>query len=337
MKEPSRLLVIQTAFIGDVILATALIESLHQAYPHATLDLVVRQGNEILFQDHPYIHKVWVWNKKKQKFKHLLQLGIQLRKEKYDISITLQRFFSTGLLSAIANAQHRIGFHNNPLSFLFTKKVAHRWGSGVHEVSRNFDLIADLPKVQVSRPVLYPSAAIEASVQTYTHKPFICIAPASVWFTKQWPEAYWSQLIQMIPTAYTVYVVGGPGDTTQAQRIVQTSGVNHVVVVTGTFSLMESAALFQKAAAVIVNDSGPLHIASAMNTPTVAVFCSTVPSFGFGPLSTRHRTVETMEQLDCRPCGMHGKKECPLGHFTCGTSITPKMVYTALTEVLHEA
>ena len=70
-----------------------------------------------------------------------------------------------------------------------------------------------------------------------------------------------------------------------------------------------------------VNDSAPLHIASAMNAPVTAVFCSTVPSFGFGPLRENGRVVETPEDLDCRPCGLHGHRECPKGHFRCALGI----------------
>jgi heptosyltransferase-2 len=79
------------------------------------------------------------------------------------------------------------------------------------------------------------------------------------------------------------------------------------------------------AAMNFVNDSAPMHFASAMNAPTTAFFCSTIPEFGFGPLSEKARIVETEEQLECRPCGLHGKKSCPLGHFKCG-SVTQEQI-----------
>ena len=70
-----------------------------------------------------------------------------------------------------------------------------------------------------------------------------------------------------------------------------------------------------------VNDSAPLHIASAMNAPVTAIFCSTVPAFGFGPLRANGHVVETKEELDCRPCGLHGHRACPKGHFKCALGI----------------
>ena len=78
---------------------------------------------------------------------------------------------------------------------------------------------------------------------------------------------------------------------------------------------MESAAMNY------VNDSAPLHIASAMNAPVMAVFCSTVPAFGFGPLNANGRILERKEPLSCRPCGLHGYKACPEAHFKCALEI----------------
>jgi heptosyltransferase-2 len=85
----------------------------------------------------------------------------------------------------------------------------------------------------------------------------------------------------------------------------------------GTLSFLQSAALMAGAEMNYVNDSAPLHMASAMNAPTTAVFCSTVGSFGFTPLADVQRVVETNHSLPCRPCGLHGHQACPQGHFRC--------------------
>ena len=124
-------------------------------------------------------------------------------------------------------------------------------------------------------------------------------------------------------------LVGGPADAALLEQIAaKTEHPN--AVVQADQGLLESAALMAQAAWVLTNDSGPLHLASAVNAPTVAVYCSTVPAFGFGPLSDRSRVVESAESLPCRPCGVHGKTSCPLGHFACGESITVEQVLSAL-------
>jgi heptosyltransferase-2 len=89
----------------------------------------------------------------------------------------------------------------------------------------------------------------------------------------------------------------------------------------------------QGAALNYVNDSAPLHLASAMDAPVCAVFCSTVSSFGFGPLSGRQWLIQTEQKLDCRPCGLHGKKACPLGHFDCGYGISVDQLLQPLREL----
>jgi heptosyltransferase-2 len=79
-----------------------------------------------------------------------------------------------------------------------------------------------------------------------------------------------------------------------------------------------------------VNDSAPMHFASAVNAPVTAIYCSTIPAFGYGPLSDNSNIVETHEQLSCRPCGLHGYKACPQGHFKCAFGITNEQLLSAL-------
>jgi heptosyltransferase-2 len=127
------------------------------------------------------------------------------------------------------------------------------------------------------------------------------------------------ELIKALPRDLQVLIIGAPSDTAIAQRIIAATGRG--VDLTRELKLLESAALMEGATMNYVNDSAPLHIASAMNAPVTAVFCSTVPAFGFGPLRENGRVVETSEKLDCRPCGLHGYKACPKGHFRCALGI----------------
>ena len=327
-----RSLVIQTAFLGDAVLVTSILEKLHTFYPDATIDLVVRHGNQGLFDGHPFLNKVYVWDKRSGKTKALFDLIRELRGTHYDHIINAQRFFSTGLMTVLARGNEKIGYDKNPLSFLFTRKVKHVIGDGRHEVDRLNALIAHLTDNERPLPRLYPNDAHRAEAATLRNtyvapgKQYICLAPASVWYTKQWPEAKWVELIQQLPPAIEVLLIGGPGDTQHCERIASTAGRGHVL--TRKLSLMSSAALMAGAAMNYVNDSAPLHIASAMDAPVTAIFCSTVPAFGFGPLRANGRVVETSEKLDCRPCGLHGYKACPKGHFKCALGID---VGTAIT------
>lgn len=318
----NKILVIQTAFIGDAILATALLESIHHSLPEASIYMLVRKGNESLFQQHPFLNEVLIWDKKQSKYKNLFALLSTIRASKYDLIINLQRFGATGILTALSGAKITVGYDKNPFSFLFTKKVPHELDKGLHEVDRNNNLVAWFASTLKRQPKLYPSKEHYERVEAYTQKPFICAAPNSVWFTKQYPAHKWVEFLNQVPLEYTVYLLGAPGDVESCERIKSqvTSGIQ-IEILAGKLSFLESASLMEKAAMNYVNDSAPMHIASSMNAPVAAIFCSTVPSFGFGPLSDNSFNIETAEKLSCRPCGLHGYKACPEGHFKCAEGI----------------
>ncbi len=352
---PKQFLVIQTAFLGDAVLVTGILEKLHAHYPDAAIDLVVRSGNEGLFgagsdgaartgsvdpprrhasanmvHTHPFLRHLFVWDKRQGKTRALFGLISELRKTDYDHIINAQRFFSTGLMTVLAKGKEKIGYDKNPLSFLFTRTVKHVIGDGRHEVDRLNALIEHITNSTRPLPRLYPDdkARSEAhahdlsrnsGMSTWTHG-HMCIAPASVWYTKQWPEHKWVELINAVPAEKQVLLIGAPGDVPLCERIAKAAGRGEVRA--GKLSLLGTATLMERATMNYVNDSAPLHIASAMNAPVTVVFCSTVPDFGFGPLRENGRVVETTEQLECRPCGLHGHKACPLGHFKCAEGIT---------------
>jgi ADP-heptose:LPS heptosyltransferase len=322
-----KFLVIQTAFIGDVVLATPLVEKLIRFYPGAHIDFLLRKGNEKLLAGHPHIRRVWVWDKKTAKYRGLLKMCRQLRDERYDEVFNCQRFAAAGLLTAFSGAQRTTGFRKNPFSFLFNRRVPHLFGTRerpVHEVERNLALIEHLTDTSFEMPRLYPSPADFARVRAFGGEGgrYVCIAPTSVWFTKQYPAHKWVELIALLPADYTIYILGGPEDSGACATIVAASGRQNIQNVAGQLSFLESAALMQGAAMNYVNDSAPMHLASAVNAPVTAVFCSTVPIFGFTPLSKQSRIIETQVPLSCRPCGLHGRSCCPKGHFACAETIT---------------
>lgn len=317
-----KILVIQTAFIGDVILATSLLETLHVALSGSKIDVLVRKGNEPLFKNHPFLNKVLVWNKASQKYRNLARLLPGVRRTKYDWVINLQRFATTGLFTALSGAPKKTGFDKNPFSFFYSHKTPHQIGLNEHEVDRNFKLIQHLVNhKQRLAPKLYPDDADFAKVASYKNQEYVCIAPTSVWFTKQAPAEIWMGLLRFLTPGYHVYLLGSPSDFKACEMIRQSSETARITNLAGKLSLLESAALMKDARMNYVNDSAPMHLASAMDAPTTAVFCSTVPEFGFGPLAGQSKVVQTREQLDCKPCGLHGKSACPLSHFKCGHTI----------------
>ena len=312
-----KFLIIQTAFIGDVVLATPMAEALAQLN-NAEVHFLVRKGNESLLENNPFIDRVWIWHKGQNKLRNLFKLSTEIRKEKFDCIINLQRFASTGFLAWRSEASKKIGFQENPFSFCFTSKFKHEVNNGLHEVNRNLKLLREFVPGDFP-PRLFPSVKNFETVAEFKSKPYVCVAPSSVWFTKQWPKANFIQLVKELSKKHHVFLLGAKSDFDLCEEVRGVDNLN-TTNLCGKLSFLESAALMRDAAMNFVNDSAPMHFASAMNAPTTAFFCSTIPEFGFGPLSEFSRIVEASEELACRPCGLHGKKACPLGHFKCGES-----------------
>lgn len=323
-----KFLVIQTAFLGDVILATSVAEKLHQFFPTDEIDFLLRKGNEGVFENHPFIKEVIVLEKKKNKLKNLFSIASVVRKKKYDCVINLHRFGSSGFITWRSGAKEKIGFDKNPFSFCYTKKVTHEIGNGKHEVERNNELIAHFTDPVAVKPKLYPSEKDFRSVAFKTLD-YICIAPASVWLTKQFPKEKWIELISSLEENTSVYLIGAKNDFALCEEIKSKTESRKSIKfnnLSGKLSLLQTAALIKNAKMNYVNDSAPMHIASAINAPTTAIFCSTIPAFGFGPLSDISKIIETKTKLDCRPCGLHGYRECPEKHFKCALEINTKEI-----------
>jgi heptosyltransferase-2 len=321
-----KILVIQTAFLGDVVLSTSLLNALINHNQPTTVDILVRKGNESLLNGFPGLRRIIVWNKKQGKYRTLVQLLRRIREEKYDAVITLQRFGATGFLTALSGATFRIGYQKNPFSMLFTHRVEHKIGGPdfLHEIQRNDTLLKPLVVKGGYQPALFPSLEDYQKVWPWKTQEYFCIAPTSVWFTKQVPASKWLELIKNIlnrNSSSTIYLLGGPDDRDACNIIARNSDSSNVKVLAGELSLLQTAALMKDAAMNYVNDSAPLHLASSMNAPVRAFFCSTVPSFGFGPLSQNSK-IREVSGLACRPCGIHGHKSCPEKHFRCALDLT---------------
>ncbi len=328
MNPVSKVLIIQTAFLGDAVLITSLLEKIRTESPETAIHLLVRKGNESIFQayKHACLERVWTYDKSNKRASWL-DLRANLKQESFDKVFVVQRFFGMGLLSLMIGAKQVFGFAKNPLSWFFTKSYSHPFGNGIHEVERNTALLSDWLGDKVYKPFLNP-AQVSAPAKNY-----ICISPGSVWETKRLPIQKWIDFIHLLPRDQAIVLMGSPTEKHLSDEIEQACSGWPIFNETGKHPLLASTSIFAQSKVNFVNDSGPMHLSSAVNVPTVALFCSTIPDFGFGPLADQSQIIEVSEKLDCRPCGDHGKKNCPLGHYACGNQIsTQKMVlaYEAL-------
>jgi ADP-heptose:LPS heptosyltransferase len=328
-----RYLVIQKAFIGDVVLGLVVPQALRNLHPDAEIHYLVRNGTEGFLHGHPALNQVLVWNKQASKLRQLQHWRSFIVQQRYDAVLNLHRFGTSGVLTALSSAPVRIGFQKNPFSWAYTHRVEHRVGQRgdahpLHEVDRNLLLVHALhPELTFTdavwrMPKLYPQLADCAAVARYTTEPYAVLAPASVWFTKQWPAERWRAVVQQLATQLHVYVTGAPNEVELCRSVAQ--HIPNATSLASQLTLAQTVALMAGAQRVYCNDSSPIHFASALGVPTTAVFCSTVPAFGFGPLAAGSTVVEDQHNLPCRPCGLHGFRACPKGHFKCAYGILPE-------------
>jgi heptosyltransferase-2 len=337
MNKNKKILIIQTAYIGDVILATSLIAEVKRHFPDSVIDFALRKGNESIIAPLPQVRKTYIWDKNNGKYKSLFSIIKVARSEQYDVAINIQRFFNAGLLTALSGAKLKIGFNQNPLSFFFNKKVEHKIpylledGTHLHEVQRNYLLLEPIIEGfkmkkpnELSLTMDFTKADEEKIAGIIKEHPnYIVMAPSSVWFTKQMPKEKWIELIKAFQEKHSIFLIGAPADKQflSSLYIEKEHDSFSTINLAGVLSLRESAVLMKKAKRVFVNDSAPLHLASAVNAKTTSVFCSTHPNFGYTGLASDHKLIQAKKDLPCKPCGLHGKKECPLSHFDCGFDI----------------
>ncbi|HTK81607.1 MAG TPA: lipopolysaccharide heptosyltransferase II [Bacteroidota bacterium] len=340
--ELKNILVIQTAFLGDVVLTLPLVQQFKQSFPSAGIDVVVVPRAAELLTTHPDIRSVIVYDKrgKDKGLSGLFRLAKSLRPVNYDVAFIPHRSLRSAALARLAAIPQRIGFNRSAGSFLFTKTV--RYDDSLHEVDRNLSLLKALdvqPQLK-TLPRLYPSDQDRSSVDQMIASrgitpddTIVAIAPGSVWNTKRWLKEGFTGLAQRLSSDNSyVAVIGGEQDRALCDEICS-GGNARMFSVAGKLSLLQSAELIRRSALIVSNDSAPVHLAMAVDTPVIAIFGPTVPEFGFAPYGASDVVVQTTG-LSCKPCSIHGGDTCPVGTFECMKSISADAVYRNVQSVL---
>ena len=332
--RPSPALVVQTAFLGDVVLTTPLLTVL--ADRHGPVDVVTTPAAVPLLETHPAVRCVLGYDKRKadRGLAGLRRLALRLRAERYAVAYLPHRSLRSAALARLARIPRRVGYTDG-WRWLYTE-TRPRPRDG-HEIDRLLALVEATPHYG-ARPTLQlltsDLARAEEEIRAAAvAPPFAAFAPGSIWGSKRWP--HFAGLARRVVQSCDVVLVGGPDDSALADAIVAAAhdgGAAHrVVSLCGRLSLRESAAVIHRAAILVTNDSAPLHFAQAVETPTVAIFGPTTPAFGFGPRGARDVVVE-LDGLACRPCSPHGPAACPLGHHRCLQAVSVEDVLRAMEE-----
>ncbi len=323
-----RILVVQTAFVGDVILITPLIRAINQLFPNAKIDAMVIKETKSILSNNPYLNAILVFDKRKNKLFSLINLVFKLRKNQYDMVLTPHSSFTTSVLLKLAGIPERIGFDRYIARYNLSKRVP--WISGQHRILNNLNLLSILSERKWDMQTeLFPSEKDKMHVNHLLegikkHTTMLAIAPGSVWKTKCWEESSYVQLTKdLADSGYTLIFTGSPDERALCDRIITSAGIS-AINLAGKTSILESAEIIHRCRLLICNDSGALHLANAMKTDVYAFFGPTVRRIGYYPYRKNDKIFEV--DLPCRPCGSHGARVCPEGHHNCMKLINPEAV-----------
>lgn len=351
-------LVVQTSFLGDVVLATPLIAELAR---RGDVDVLTTLPGAHILANNPSIRNTLVYEKR-DRDRGLFGFMRTVRRVRhtglygspppsagktrrpgnyYETAYLAQGSMRSALLTLAVGARHRIGFDTASGRAFYTERV--RYDADRHHAERLWGLsmsdCADPPIPEQIRPKLYPGEDERRAVDRLLEDagisgPYIALGPGSAWGTKRWP--FYPELAVLVADQFPVVVVGGNGDVPHGDIVVAQLPPGRGFNAAGRLSLLAAAELIGRAAALVGNDSAPQHLASAMGTPTVTVYGPTIPDFGFGPLAPRSATVG-LSDLACRPCHRHGPAHCPLGHWRCMRELSSRQVFEALMGILSSA
>lgn len=319
--------VIQTAFPGDAILTLPLLQELKKKYPDGKTGVVAIPATGKIFESSPAVDEVFILNKrdKHKRIKDVRRFAAGLKSAGYNKIISSHRSLRSAMIVYFSRIKDSTGFNTSAFPFIFSRTV--KYEQSDHEVKRNLSLIdfADDWKIKPEIKISDEENNIISETLSALNGKMIAVAPGSVWATKKYPENYFSELIRKLSDkGYNVVLIGGDSDRELCERIITESKTN-AVNIAGKFSIPGTVGFLQNCELLISNDSAPVHMGMAAGVKVCALYCSTVPSFGFYPYLHGSHSIG-INDLRCKPCGIHGYKECPEKHFDCGRKFHPDMV-----------
>jgi heptosyltransferase-2 len=334
----SNILVFQTAFLGDVVLTTPLFRALKRLYPLARLTLLTTPQARPLVEEDPHLDAILTYDKKGGE--RMREVIGKIRARGFDVLISPHRSHRTALIALFSGIPVRVGYAESGFAFAYNRHV--RRPMDLHEVDRVLALVRGLgAEPDAADRVLFTgyteleknavdAVLSEAGVSAGEKIAGLC--PGSVWATKRWtPEGFAYVGRALTARGFRVVCIGGPEERDTAAAVAHRIGPR-AVNAAGRTPLKALAAWMDRFSVFVTNDSAPLHVAAARNVPTVAVFGATTRNLGFSPFHEKSRVVEA--DLPCRPCGPHGGRSCPEGHFRCMRDIDPQRVVDACLDLL---
>ncbi len=329
--------IVQTAFLGDIVIALGMAQSIKAWNADIRVVFVTTPAGAEFAELVREIDTVLVYDKRGRNkgVRGILSMASELKQSNLDVLLAPHRSFRTSFICAISAAKRTIGFSTNSLSWLYDTVVPYK--SHAPEYERNHALVCqvfpDATPVHARFNAEMLSTIFNSMPGQFgLDSPYVVVAPGSVWATKRYPIEHFRAVTKsLVQRGLQVFAIGSSADKSLCDQLEEEGATN----VCGSTNLQEFAALIAHAAVVVGNDSSPTHVANATNTPVVCIFGPTVPAFGFAPTGIRDVVLE-QHGLDCRPCSPHGTAKCPQGHFKCMLTLDPSCVVDAVRNILEK-
>ncbi|MDD5681102.1 MAG: lipopolysaccharide heptosyltransferase II [Candidatus Omnitrophica bacterium] len=342
--KPKRILLIRTDRIGDVALSTPAIKAVRDSYPDSYIAFMVKPYAEDIAAGNPYLNEVIIYDKDgaHNSFFATLLFGIGLRKKKFDTVVILHPTNRSHIIAFLAGIPNRIGF-DKKMAFLLTKRVSDKKFLGEkHELDYTLDILRSIGVTPKDRNLFVPvksshenAIAIKLAREGYNGSDLLlAVHPGASCPSKKWPAERFAGLIDRLSKDYDfrIVVVAGPDDASVVARMKKNLKSN-VIDLSGKTSVGELAALFKRCCLFISNDSGPVHIASAVGTPCIVIFGRKQPGLSprrWGP--TGKNDIVLHKDAGCTVCLAHN---CKNG-FKCLQAVTVDDVFEAVKRVLGD-
>ncbi|MCX7736233.1 MAG: glycosyltransferase family 9 protein [Candidatus Kapabacteria bacterium] len=335
--------IIQTAFLGDVTLSLYLAQAIRNYHKTANITFVTTPIGSSVASVSNAIDNIITYDKKglQKGLNGLKRISNLLIERKIDCIIAPHRSFRTTLLTFLSKPIFSVGFNRNALSIIYSKRI--KYYKHYHEIDRNLSLLKAFNDQN-----LFPQQNIEIDLDIHpADKTFIenklnffdinsndyiiAIAPGSVWNTKRWLEEHFIELIKKLNQRnFKSILLGSQEDYDLCKRISDNSGGINLA---GELTIPQVIHLLSKTKLLVTNDSAPTHLAGLVNCPTLTIYGPTSPIFGFYPRGKFDKSIE-LENLKCKPCSIHGGKECPIKSHSCMKDLKPDFVFENALEIL---
>lgn len=330
--ESSNILIINTAFLGDIALTSLFTQRIKDEYPGLVVSVLTTPLGAELLKPIVSIDQLYVLDKKgsHSTMKDSVNYAKELSNYNFDLIISLHKSYRTSQIVKNIDAKVKMGFdiasnkrvYTNLNKYKFHLHEAARYQSFIFKdfISPRIELnINDEEKNYIDN-LLLQSNYVDGNKN-------IVLAPGSVWNTKKWGNNKYFELAEIIPNNYNVIFIGGDADKYDLP--------DRAINLMEKTTFEQTYYILQMSDLLITNDSAPTHFATITNTPTVTIFGATHPMFGFSPLAEKSIIVQN-EKLKCRPCRIHGEEVCPLGTLECMNSIRPKQVFETALEIIGD-